>query len=166
MTRAGFLSLLALLVPVGLTAAPLDPTLPPLMRTADLNVGESQEVELPGGQKATVKLLDLRETRDEVRGAVRRAEVVVEVNGKKATLVSANYRLPVTVAGVRIDCPITKGFRERASTGNVWALEKDARLRLWPEGSPLMVHTRQLAQAMQTLLPTLRVRELLPSYHE
>jgi hypothetical protein len=138
MTRAGILALLAFLFPVGLTAAPPEPTLMPLVRTIDLNVGEAQEVELAGGKKATVKLLDLKEARDELRGAVRTAEVTVEVNGKKVTLVSANYRLPVTVAGVRIDCPVTKGFRERTSTGNVWGLDKDARLRLWPEGSPLM----------------------------
>jgi len=108
------------------------------MRTVDLDVGESQGVELADGKKATVKLLDLKETRDDLRNAVRIAKVTVEVNGKKVTLVAANYRLPVTVAGVQIDCSVTKGFRERTSTGNVWGLDKDARLRLWPERSPLM----------------------------
>jgi hypothetical protein len=137
MTRAGILSLLAL-CPLGATAAEPEPALKPLVRTIDLNVGESQEVELSGGKKATVKLLDLKETRDGLRGAVRVAEVAVEVNGKKVTLASANYRLPVTVAGVQIDCPVTKGYRERTSTGNVWGLDKDARLRFWPEGSALM----------------------------
>ncbi|QDU21778.1 putative peptidase [Urbifossiella limnaea] len=138
MTRAGILCLLAFPCPVGLTAADPRPTVTPLMRTADLNLGESQEVELATGQKAVVKLLDLKETRDEIRGAVRVAEVTVEVNGKTVRLVSGNYRLPVTVAGVQIDCSVTRGFRERTSTGNVWGLEKDARVRLWPEGSPLM----------------------------
>ena len=138
MTRARILSLLALLYPVSLTAAEPKPTLTPLMRTVDLNVGDSEEVELADGKKAAVKLLDLKETRDELRKAVRVAEVTVEVNGKKVTLVSANYRLPVTVAGVQIDCPVTKGYRERTSTGNVWGLDKDARLRLWPEKSAWM----------------------------
>jgi murein DD-endopeptidase MepM/ murein hydrolase activator NlpD len=138
MPRAGILSLLALLCPAGLAAAPPEPAVTPLVRTADLNVGEAQEVELAGGKKAVVRLLDLKETRDGLRNAVRTAEVTVEVNGRTVMLVSANYRLPVTVAGVRIDCPVTKGFRERTSTGNVWGLDKDARLRLWPEGSPLM----------------------------
>ena len=137
MTRAA-LSLLAFLCPAGLAAAPPEPTVTPLVRTIDLDVGESQEVELAGGKKATVKLIDLKETRDELRTAVRIAEVTVEVNGKKVTLVSGNYRLPVTVAGVQIDCPVTKGFTERTSTGNVWGLDKDARVRLWPEGSALM----------------------------
>jgi murein DD-endopeptidase MepM/ murein hydrolase activator NlpD len=138
MTRATILSLLALLYPASLTAAEPRPTLAPLVRTVDLNVGDSEVIELASGKKATVKLLELKETRDELRKAVRVAEVTVEVNGKKVTLASANYRLPVTVAGVQIDCPVTKGYRERTSTGNVWGLDKDARLRLWPEGSPLM----------------------------
>jgi ferrochelatase len=34
--------------------------------------------------------------------------------------------------------------------------------QVWlPDGSPLMVHTRQLAQAMQALLPTLTVRHAM-----
>ncbi|MFO0806615.1 MAG: PKD domain-containing protein [Gemmataceae bacterium] len=115
-----------------------DPVLAPLVRTADLNVGESQEIALGGDKKVVIKLIGLKEIRDDLRNAVRIAEVTVEVNGRKVTLVSGNYRLPLTVAGVRIDCPITKGFREGTSTGNVWALDKDARLRVWPEGSPLM----------------------------
>src|SRR5262249_34004087 len=67
-------------------------------------------------------------------------EVTVEVAGQKVTLVSANYRLPVTVAGVQIDCPVTKGYRQDNARGvagdNPWGLDKDARLRLWPAGSP------------------------------
>src|SRR5689334_13077072 len=100
-------SLLA--VPV-LPAPPPAPTLTPLVRTIDLEVGGAQNVELPGGKKVAVKLLGLRETRDDLRKAVRRAEVTVEVDGQKVSLISANYRLPVTVAGVQIDCPVTKGY--------------------------------------------------------
>ena len=47
--------------------------LKPLVTVADLNLGQSQTVELCDGSRATVKLLDLKETRDEVRNAVRRA---------------------------------------------------------------------------------------------
>jgi murein DD-endopeptidase MepM/ murein hydrolase activator NlpD len=110
------------------------------MRTLDLNVGESHEVTLANGKKVTVRLLDLQESRDEMRDAVRKAEVKVDVAGQEVTLVSANYRLPITVAGVQIDCPITKGYRRNSSNGvggeNPWGLDKDARLRLWPAGSP------------------------------
>jgi murein DD-endopeptidase MepM/ murein hydrolase activator NlpD len=105
-----------------------------------LDVGDSREVELVDGKKVSVKLLDLKETRDTLRQAVRRAEVTVDVAGEKVTLVSANYRLPVRVAGVRIDCPITKGYLRNNSNGvageDPWGLDKDARLRLWPGHSP------------------------------
>jgi murein DD-endopeptidase MepM/ murein hydrolase activator NlpD len=126
-----------LLVPVVLASAqPPLPTRPPLVRVVDLKVGESQQVELSNKQKVTVKLLDLSETRDEIRSAVRSAQVKVEVDGQPVTLTSAMYRLPQTVAGVRIDCPITKGYLDNSNT-DAWGLVQDARLRLWPADSPL-----------------------------
>src|SRR5437773_7979538 len=45
----------------------------PLHHTVDLNIGEAQEVTLWDGTIAKVKLLDITETRDTVRSAVRRA---------------------------------------------------------------------------------------------
>ena len=85
-------------------------TIAPLLRTVDLSVGETQTIELCDGTSATVKLLALNESRDDVRGAVRRAEAVVEVNGERKTLTAAFYRLPVSVGGVKIDCAITRGL--------------------------------------------------------
>jgi murein DD-endopeptidase MepM/ murein hydrolase activator NlpD len=112
------------------------------MKVIDLNVGESQEVELANGKKVRVKLVDLQESRDELRSAVRRAEVRAEVDNMKVVLVSANYRLPVTIAGVQIDCPITRGYRSNSTKWVIgddpWGLVKDARLRLWPAGAPLL----------------------------
>jgi murein DD-endopeptidase MepM/ murein hydrolase activator NlpD len=62
---------------------------------------------------------------------------MIEVNGKAAELVSGNYRLPQTVGGVQVDCPATKGLYEnRDPWEDSWGLEKAARLRLWPAGSP------------------------------
>jgi murein DD-endopeptidase MepM/ murein hydrolase activator NlpD len=125
-----------------LQAEPPRPTLTPPVRTIDLAVGEWQEVELSSGKKVAVKLLNLQEKRDQLRNAVRKAEVTVEVAGEKLTIVSANYRLPVTVAGVQVDCPVTKGYRQNNAKGvsgeDPWGLDKDARLRLWPAGSPLL----------------------------
>jgi hypothetical protein len=113
------------------------PTLEPLVRSVDLNVGESTEVTLCDGSKTTLQLLDLRETLDEVCFAVRRAEVTVEIDGQKVELVSANYNLPQTVGAVQIDCSITKGNNSNGDAKS-WGLNKDARLRLWPAGSPLI----------------------------
>ena len=109
----------------------------PLVRVVDLNLGEAQEVELCDGSIATVKLLELQEAHDTVRGAVRQAEVTVEINGQTIKLVSATYHLPTTVGRVQIDCSITKGYNSNG-TPESWNLEKDARLRLWPSGSQWM----------------------------
>lgn len=116
-------------------AALPEPTRKALVRVVDLNVGEATEVELSNGKKATVKLLDLQETRDPFRDAVRKAQVKVEVNGKIITLTAANYSLPQTIAGVQIDCSITRGYNSNTNR-DAWGLDKDARLRLWPAKSP------------------------------
>ena len=113
------------------------PKLQPLVRVIELNIGQTQVVELHDGSKATVKVLDLRETCDNICQAVRRAEVDVQVNGQTVTLVSATYHLPTTVAGVRIDCPITRGYQKNCKSEQ-WGLGKDVRLRLWPADSPLL----------------------------
>ena len=109
----------------------------PLVRVVDLNVGESADVTLCDGSQVTVKLLDLKETRDNVCFAVRRAEVTVEVNAQQGKLVSATYHLPQTIDNVQVDCSVTKGYNENGSP-SFWGLDKDARLRLWPASSPLV----------------------------
>jgi cephalosporin-C deacetylase-like acetyl esterase len=113
------------------------PTRTPIVRTLDLAAGETQSVELSNGKSATVKLVSVEEHRDALRDAVREAIVAVEVNGKPVVLGSGNYRLPVTVAGagVQVDCPVTGGYRSNSGS-DPWNLEKDARIRLWPAGSP------------------------------
>jgi murein DD-endopeptidase MepM/ murein hydrolase activator NlpD len=101
----------------------------------DLKVGETQEVVLADGTKATVKLIGTEADRDSLRGAVRSARARVEVNGEAVALEAANYALPVPAGGVQADCPIT---RDTYGTSNRdrWGLAKDARIRLWPAGSP------------------------------
>ena len=117
--------------------ASLSAAQPPLFRVLDLDLGTTEQVTLSDGKTATVKLLSTSETRDRVRSAIRDARVELEINGAHATLSCGNYRLPMTVAGVQIDCEITKAYY-RNSNSDFWALAKDARLRLWPAGSPYM----------------------------
>ncbi len=105
------------------------------MRAVDLKLGEAAEVRLADGKLAKVRLLDLQEKVDSMAGAVREAKVTVEVNGEKAVLSSANYQLPQAVGGVQVDCPITRGYNANSGEDS-WGLEKDARLGLWPAGSP------------------------------
>ena len=118
-------------------AGPPEPTLAPLVRVVDVKLGQSQEVQLADGKKVTVKLLDLKQSRDPLRDAVRAAQVLVEVNGRQAWLAAGNYALPCTLAGVQIDCAITKSYLANCDP-DAWGLAADARLRLWPEGSPWM----------------------------
>src|SRR5258708_21494827 len=73
-----------------------------------------------------------------MRAGVSRELVKVEINGQSLVLTSATYHLPVSFAGVQIDCSVTKGCVGNSSEGNAWGLLKDARLRLWPAGSPLV----------------------------
>lgn len=103
--------------------------------TVDLDAEEERQIVLTDGSKAVVKLLAVAETRDPIRGAVREARAHVEINGQKAWLVSANYRLPQLVGGVQVDCPLTQAINKNANR-DAWALEKAARLRLWPAKSP------------------------------
>jgi murein DD-endopeptidase MepM/ murein hydrolase activator NlpD len=119
-----------------LGAADSSPAGGPLLRAADLDVGEAQEVELADRTRVRVKLLSLDENRDALRNAVRQARVKVELNGQSLVLTSATYHLPTKFAGGQIDCPITKGYVGNSSEGNAWGLLKDARLRFWPAGSP------------------------------
>lgn len=118
------------------------PTLPSPFVAVDLSIGESQRVTLGNGKTVAVKLVDLDEERDTVRGAVRRAEVKIEVDGQPMTLASANYRLPQKIGSVRVDCPITGGYVRNSSKTTAgmgpWGLAKDARIRVWPEAGPLI----------------------------
>lgn len=108
----------------------------PLVRVVDLNVGESTHVKLCNGEQVEVKPVKLVETRDRIRQAVRSAMVTVQVDGEEITLESGMYNLPQRVAGVQIDCSITRGYNSNGTPG-FWGLDRDARLRLWPADSPL-----------------------------
>ncbi len=116
--------------------APAKATIEPLVRVVDLDVGQTCRVTLHDGSGATVTLLELSEKRDSVRKAVRKAQVKVKVNGKTTSLISSTYNLPKVIGDVQIDCPVTKGYIQNSSKANAWGLAKDARLRLWPAGSP------------------------------
>ncbi|HCN28396.1 MAG TPA: hypothetical protein DIT64_06425 [Verrucomicrobiales bacterium] len=116
-------------------AKPPEPTRQPLHRSVDLSLGESAVVTLSDGTKATVRLLDLEERVDSMSAAVREARVRIEVNGETLWISSANYHLPAQAGGAQVDCPITRGYNANSGQDS-WGLKKDARLRLWPAGSP------------------------------
>jgi murein DD-endopeptidase MepM/ murein hydrolase activator NlpD len=128
---------LALLLPAVMAVlglAPEQAARVPLHQTVDLNVGESASVALGDGSKVAVRVIRVSESRDRFRSAVREARVVIEVNGAQGELVCANYRLPVTLGGVQIDCPATSALATN-SRSDAWGLDKSARLRIWPAKS-------------------------------
>jgi murein DD-endopeptidase MepM/ murein hydrolase activator NlpD len=109
----------------------------PLFRLVDINQGETTDIILSDGTTARVQLLARSEKADTVRGAVRLTRVRVMMNDKEVWLDCGSYQLPVTAGGVQIDCSVTKGLLMN-SRANPWAIEKDARLRVWPAGSSLL----------------------------
>lgn len=129
-----FFSVLALALSTVRAEIPA-PTIEPTLRAVDLTIGEAADVKLANGQTVHVELVDVQETADSMSKAVREARARVKVNGTETWLTSANYNLPQTVAGVQIDCPITRGYNANSGE-DAWGLVKDARLRLWPAGSP------------------------------
>ena len=130
------------------TSAADGPTVPstgssptrPLFVWGDLAKGESRVFNLTDGREVNVRLIETGATRDSGRRhPVRSATATVEVNGQQVILGCGNYNLPTTVGRVQLDCPITSDYYEDARH-DFWGLEKgkDARLRIWPKGSPLM----------------------------
>jgi murein DD-endopeptidase MepM/ murein hydrolase activator NlpD len=103
----------------------------------NLTIGEMQDVSLNNGDNVTVKLIDVVEIHDELRDAVREAQVRVAINGEEATIISGNYCLPVQVGDVKIDCPVTKGYVKNCRIDD-YGFDKDARIRIWPADSPYL----------------------------
>jgi hypothetical protein len=67
---------------------------------------------------------------------MRRADVRVKINDEETVINSGLYNRPVSVGGVLVDCPVTKGYN-LGSGDDPWSLKKDVRLRVWPGNSPL-----------------------------
>lgn len=146
-------------------AAPAPKDSSPLFRVVDLNRGEVAQVQLTTGKKAKLKLLDVSETRDPIRSAVRLARVTLEVDGRKVTLDSGNYRLPVKLGEVQIDCPVTKGYYENCDPfEDSWGLDKDARFRVWPANSPWFEPNKFVYPARQRWFATQTQIGNEPSY--
>src|SRR5262245_14004227 len=86
--RRLFIPAIALLLPTLAATQPRPPSVAPLVRVVDLNVGDTVEVELANNKKVKVKLVDLQETSDPIRNAIRLARVKVEIDGQPASLES------------------------------------------------------------------------------
>jgi len=112
-------------------------SMPPIVRTFDLDLGETIDAKLSNGKSIQIKVLKLQETRDRIRQAVRSAKVTVAVDGRKVLLESGMYNLPLRTGDVQIDCPVTQGYNSNGTPAS-WGLNKAVRLRVWPADSPLI----------------------------
>lgn len=101
-------------------------------QTVDLATNEETVAELSDNSKVRLRLISVEERRDPIRDAIREARVKVEVDGRPLVLTSGTYHLPVTFAGIQIDCPVVKGYTNNAVREYSWGIVKDARFRLWP----------------------------------
>lgn len=145
-----------------LLAASLASAAEPLFRVVDLNAGVIEKVQV-GGKAVEVKLLSTSEDRDNVRSAIRVARAEVEINGRRATLTCGNYHLPVNLGVVQVDCAVTKAYYSNTNHDH-WGLVKDARLRLWPAGSPFMPTGSFVYPARQRWFATLTQMANEPTY--
>jgi len=104
---------------------------------AELNIGETQEVELWNGEKIKLQVLKVEEIRDSLHHGIRGANVEVAIDGEEIILNTGNYNLPVTIGKVQVDCPFIQKYYSNAHHDR-WGLTKDVRLRLWPKDSPFI----------------------------
>jgi len=111
--------------------------LTPIRVVTELNIGESQDIELSNGEIVQLKLLIINVVRDSLRNAIREVYVKAFVDDEEITLNSGNYNLPVTIGKVQIDCPVVKEYYTNSNSDR-WSLTGDARFRLWPKDSPFI----------------------------
>lgn len=125
--------LLTLAAALSLSAAATDATSQPQL--VELNSGETVTVTLPGGKHKALRLASVREYTEpyfesnggQVVNAVVKADLVVEVDGVRATLTGGPFRLPAVVNGLAILLSNTRNW----SGGIVGsALAKDVRLEV------------------------------------
>jgi len=104
----------------------------------DLAIGESVDVGLADGTSRTITLLEIQEPRCTARGVIRSPSITVDLDGNKVDVPAAEYHLPQLVNGLRIACSATRGVVEAVGRHqDIYALDKDARIRCWDPDAPL-----------------------------
>jgi hypothetical protein len=108
----------------------------------DLALDEEVLVDVGNGAPRRLRLLEVRETPDRIRGVIRDPAVVIEVDGERALVPAALYSMPRVVNGIKLDCAATRGIaRALLKFKDVFVLEKDARIRCWHPESRLFGDT-------------------------
>ena len=116
----------------------------------DLSLGECVDVTLADGVSRRITLKAVHEPRCAVRGVIRAPSIVVDVDGESAHVPAALYHIPQIVNGVKIGCSVTRGVAEGVGRHrDVYALDRDARIRCWAPDAPLFGPTPLVYPAKQ-----------------
>lgn len=122
----------------------------------DLNIGESVDVYLGDDSARRLTLVSVDEPRCTVRGVIRSPAVTVAVDGERAAVPAALYHMPQLVNGIRLGCAVTHGVAEAVKQySDVYALDRDARIRCWPATGPLFGPEPLVYPARQRWLATM-----------
>lgn len=118
----------------------------------DLAIGETATVQLADGKTRSIKLLSLQEPRCSARGTIRAPRITIDVDGIRAEVPAAEYQMPQVVNGVKVACSVTRGVVGAVGSayGNVYAMDKDARIRCWAPEAPLFGPKPMIYPARQT----------------
>ncbi len=121
----------------------------------DLALHETVQFTLSTGTH-TIQLLEVREPRCSVRGLIRFPSILVNINGEQAEIPAGLYHMPQIVNGVKIGCSVTRGVALAVGKHlDVYALDKDARIRCWAPSDPLFGPEPLVYPAKQTWFATM-----------
>ena len=96
----------------------------------DLALGE--EISVDVGRVHRIRLLEVTEIPDRIRGIIRNPSITIEVDGERAVVPAALYTMPRVIGGVKLDCAVTRGVAGALlKYKDVFGLDKDARIRCW-----------------------------------
>ena len=116
----------------------------------DLAIGESADVTLSDGVARRMTLEAVHEPVCKARGVIRAPSITLGVDGEHANVPAALYNMPQLVNGVRVACSVTRGVAEAvARYKDIYALDKDARIRCWDPDGPLFGPTPLVYPARQ-----------------
>lgn len=94
-----------------------------------LDIGESYCYKLKDGSEKLLRLLSVEEHRDSVVRLVRKADIDVEVNGKKLSIACAPFTMPTEISGMRILADATSAWHP---------LPKKVQFSLWDADDPIV----------------------------
>ncbi|MHC4944935.1 MAG: PKD domain-containing protein [Planctomycetota bacterium] len=94
-----------------------------------LDIGESHDFHFKDGRSKRIHLVSVEEFEDSVVGLQRRAEVIIEINGKRHTLICAPYVMPIEAEDLRIQADTTSAWLE---------MPKRVQFSLWDASEPIV----------------------------